>query len=225
MNEQSIHRVIGRAVNYLVHMQSEAGSWEEYDLPIGHSNAWVTAYVGLALAQISRLGLPTQALLAAQHAATWLVNKRSYAAGWGYNDKTGPDANSTAYVLLLLKALGFPCLTKDVDWLLACWQPNGGCSTYVGLTAWGVAHPDVTPVAFCALPSKYQRQLRPVVSRYLATSRHPDGTWPAYWWRTCHYSTYLNLSLGQKLGLVDFPRLLINTKDPTPFIRPLIWHL
>src|SRR5450432_1013136 len=31
-------------------------------------------------------------------------------------------------------------------------------------------------------------------------ARSSDGTWPSYWWRACHYSTYWNLRALRALG-------------------------
>jgi hypothetical protein len=64
-----------------------------------------------------------------------------------------------------------------------------------------MAHPDVTPVAFRALSSEQRYRLRPTLIRYLARTREGDGTWPAYWWRARHYSTFHNARLARDLGV------------------------
>src|SRR5262249_15294255 len=155
-------------------------------LPVGASDAWVTAYVGWTLARMpggdERGG--------ARRAANWLLDTRSYAAGWGYNGRTGADADSTAWALLLFRALGLQSEARDQDWLVGCWRPEGGFATYNRRDAWGVAHPDVSPVAFLALLPDRAAALRPSFLAYTLRNRLPNGTWPAYWWRTGHYSTY-----------------------------------
>src|SRR5439155_3557774 len=41
---------------------------------------------------------------------------------------------------------------------------------------------------------------RPMLLRYVIRNRRADGSWPAFWWRSCKYSTYWNLHLLQFLG-------------------------
>jgi hypothetical protein len=182
---------------YLLRRQHADGHWEDYELPTGRSDAWVTAYVGLALTGVDGHG-PCSA---AGRAATWLAENRVYPAGWGYNATTGPDADSTGYALRLLQATGDGGKPDDERWLLDRWQPDGGFATYDGPGGWGMAHPDVTPVAFTALSCGSRQRLRPALKRAMLASRDSDGTWPAYWWRTRHYSTYLNGGLAQSMGL------------------------
>ena len=186
---------------YLLGRQHADGGWEDYDLPTGSSDAWVTAYVGVALMDVARFGLDSRAADAGRRGATWLSRNRASSAGWGYNAATGPDAHSTGYALRLLRAAGGGHRPEDEAWLLAHWRPNRGFATYDGPDGWGLAHPDVTPVAFAALSGAAQDRLRAELSGALSASRDADGTWPAYWWRTRHYSTYVNNRLAESLGL------------------------
>jgi len=192
---------IDAGVDYLLSTQYGDGHWEDFDLPVGRADAWVTAYVGLALQTVHRYRAHGCALSAAVRAAAWLCRGRSYPAGWGYNGITGPDADSTAYSLHLLRAVGHTVRDEDVQWLIGRWQPSGGFATYDRPDSWGMAHPDVTPAVFRALPPALQRGLLPGVMQYLLRTRDPDGTWPAYWWRTRHYSTFLNHRLARDLGM------------------------
>jgi hypothetical protein len=132
---------------------------------------------------------------AAQRAACWLIATRPFPVGWGFNASTGPDADSTAHVLLLLKGVGFSHDEKDVAWLFRRWQSDGGFATYDRSDAWGESHPDVTPVAYRALPAQCQRALLKDLIDFLRRTRRADCTWPAYWWRNSHYSTFHNLEL------------------------------
>lgn len=197
----NVYQAIESGVGYLLKRQFADGHWEDYQLPVGRSDAWITSYVGLSLIGLARLSLHIDAGRAAARAASWLDQHRPYPSGWGYNATTGPDADSTGYALRLLGDTGHPLTPSDERWLLARWQPGGGFSTYAGPDGWGVAHPDVTPVAFFALSPDARRQLAPNLVRYLVASRDNDGTWPSYWWRTRHYSTYLNNRLARRLGL------------------------
>lgn len=189
------------AARFLIDRQSPDGWWRDYDdLPVGPSDGWVTAYVGRALAAAAAAGVAAAAGPAAQRAAAWLRDVRPYPAGWGYNACSGPDADSTAHALALLRECRIAADVADVAWLRARFRVNGGCATYDRRDAWGVAHIDVTPVAFLALPAAVQAELAGGVRRFIETCRGRDGGWPAYWWRSGHYSTYWNLRALGALG-------------------------
>lgn len=193
----SVQSAVEMALRYLVSRQHADGHWSDYELPMGASDAWVTAYVGLALVAVEHEHEAARS--AAARAGDWLSGGRQYAAGWGYNGRTGPDSDSTAHALLLLGALGMPRRHADIDWLEQRWHPSGGFSTYSGPGAWGLPHPDVTPLAFLALPEATQRHLRAPLLEYMSRERRSDGTWGAYWWRRCHYSTYWNSLVLQRV--------------------------
>jgi hypothetical protein len=190
----TVHVAAARAARFLIGHQSPEGWWRDYDdLPVGASDGWVTAYAGRALAGAALSGIEPAAAASARRAAAWLRDVRAYPAGWGYNARTGPDADSTAHAIALLRACEMPVAPADVAWLRARFRANGGCATYDRQDAWGVAHIDVTPVAFLALPDAARMEIASGVRGFIETCRDADGTWPAYWWRTCHYSTYWNL--------------------------------
>jgi squalene cyclase len=192
------------AADYLIRLQ-EADHWEEFSLPVGRSDAWVTAYVGLALAAAGRHGIHADANPAARRAASWLISNRAYPRGWGYNANTGPDADSTAHAITLLRGMGGDVPQGDTDLLLEHWRPEGGFATFQQATAWGTVHPDVTPVAYLALAPRDRMGLHTPLLEYVKGGRTVDGTWPSYWWRSGHYSTYWNLRLLQQLALEDLP--------------------
>jgi hypothetical protein len=212
---------IERGVEYLLSCQFADGHWEDYELPVGRSDAWITGYVGLALVNVERYGFHARSEQAVRRAASWLFENRSYSAGWGYNAITGPDADSTGYALQLLNKVGYTITNKDEEWLLARWQPDGGFSTYEGQGAWGKAHPDVTPVAFMALPPCLRLQLGSELFCYLLKTRDIDGTWPSYWWRTRHYSTYLSNCLIQTLGFETTPMLPVVTLEESRAVHSI----
>jgi squalene cyclase len=160
----------------------------------------VTAYVGRALAEAGARGPWSEAAEAARRAATWLRDVRAQRAGWGYNARSGADVDSTAHALLLLRAVGAPVEPRDVGWLRAHLRGRGGFATYDRRDAWGVAHPDVTPVALLALLPERQEGLAERVRQFILRQRAPDGSWPAYWWRGRQYSTYWNLRALHALG-------------------------
>ncbi|MGD9934344.1 MAG: hypothetical protein AB7T37_11575 [Dehalococcoidia bacterium] len=177
------------AAGYLLAGQAADGHWSDYQLPVGESDAWVTAYVAVALTRL-RVQQAAGVGAAVQAAVRWLIANPAHPAGWGYNAATGPDADTTAHVLHLLKAASTPHdVRADETWLLGMWRPAGGFATYPRDDAWGRPHPDVTPVAFLALSEPARRALRPAVVEVLSASRDEFGGWPSYWWRTAHYAT------------------------------------
>lgn len=188
------------AVGCLEDLQRGDGRWVDYELPVGASDQWVTAYVGAALARLGRALDHGRALAAAGAAADWLMGQRTYRAGWGYNGLTGPDADSTAMALSLLAELGREVRDQDRRFLLHLWRVDG-VATFPGPGAWGRCHWDVTPWAYLALTRSDRSRLRRDFLRGLRENRGPDGLWRAYWWRTPLYSTFLTLEALGELGL------------------------
>ncbi len=189
---------LSAAVAYLLSHQADDGHWQDYRLPVGCSDAWVTGYVGVALAESDHSAAVRRRTAAA---ADWLEKQRPYPHGWGYNRSTGSDADSSAFALTLLRLAGKTPLPSDVAWLRQRWHRDGGFATYARDDAWGAPHNDVTPAAFLALAPADQMALRDDVLEVLARERGKDGTWPSYWWRTSHYATWWSLRLLRALGV------------------------
>ncbi len=208
--KETVRTALASGINYLLGCQAEDGRWEDYRLPTGASDAWVTAYVGFVLLRVTEPGIVQDARAAARQAARWLSLHRPYPAGWGYNGITGPDTDSTALGLRLLKGAGQLTHPGDEEWLRARWQPGGGFATYTGPAAWGIAHVDVTPDAYLALGATGQEELRDELITYLLHRRLPNGTWPAYWWRSNLYSTRACLEL---LVALDARDVLVEIED------------
>jgi hypothetical protein len=205
-----------RAAGSLTRRQQHAGHWRDYDIrdqltlrestPIGPSDQWVTAYTGLALAEASRL-CGDEFRAAAERACDWLQARRNYAAGWGFNGRTGPDVDSTAHALLLLRRCGRPIAANDIRFLLWGAHRDGGFATFPnGPGRWGAPHADVTGPALLALPPEYREEHLSAAGRFLRECRGADGFWPSYWWKTPYYGTYFALCADRVLGLgIDEP--------------------
>lgn len=198
-----IQAAIVDGVNYLCQIQQDDGRWVDYQLPVGAADQWVTAYVGFALAQYGLQHHCPVALSAARRAAAWLCESRSYPVGWGYNALTGPDADSTALVLALLRELGWTIQPKDQAFLKHQWRSEGGLATYEGPRAWGTVHWDVTPWGYLGLSMADQQQLRQSFLQGLVANRMEGSMWRSYWWRNPYYSTLLTLEVLQVLELPE----------------------
>lgn len=215
----SVSYAITRALKYLLSHQQVDGHWEEYALPVGKSDAWVTGYIGNAVAEAASLATFGRFMQSSVQAAEWLNSNRSYPLGWGYNGITGADADSTAWAIRLLRAVRKAVKDSDIAFLSSKLRPDSGFATYDGPGFWGVAHPDVSANVFMSLPAVQQKAIKQQIVGYTVNSRLADGTWPAYWWRTCHYSTLLNLELFAYLGLQDEFHLPVVQDDETQGIH------
>jgi hypothetical protein len=189
----------GACAEFILRHQSGEGSWTDWALPPGPSDYWTTAYIG---ARLSGLPRPFRSRTgpAVRAAAHWLARQEGDGGGWGYNDKVGCDADSTANAILFLAREGFTVKARSYERLLGFQRPDGGFSTYPwdeGLGSWGGSHPDVSAVAAQALlpllgsDSDVLRR----ATGYVVKQRDPAGIWNSFWWPSPLYATEASLSL------------------------------
>jgi hypothetical protein len=180
-----------RGLKAVMNAQRKDGVWSDFNIPrMGPSDAWVTAHVGLRLATLphpfSRL-VPRKEL---EEAGRFLHS--CWRNGWGYNQRSPIDADSTAHGCLFLRAIGANVPSNLPDVLLGFQQLDGGISTFVSQgdlsskTSWCISHPDVTPVVLRSLipfchDSRIKEAVRRAAKRMLS-DRLADGSWPAFWW-------------------------------------------
>lgn len=211
-------------VRYLLGRQGDDGGWEDYHgLPVGPATEWVTAFVAAALFDAGGPG----ARAAAARATARLLAVRPGGEGWGYSATTGPDADSTAWALIALRGAGRAAPAGAVAFLGSLHRRDGGFSTYPRDDGWGRSHPDVTPLVVLALPEPERSAVADEAARFALCAAHPDGTWPAYWWRGRHYSTYWNRVM---LAALDrpAPRLATASDEPSRTVETafdLAWVL
>ncbi|WP_106398933.1 prenyltransferase/squalene oxidase repeat-containing protein [Actinocorallia populi] len=199
-------RAIERGVRFLLTARSPEGTWRDFQLLPGVSDSWVTAYVTSCLL----CALPDTTDAAGSRSILgvsrdWLCQAMRADGGWAYNDCCPVDSDSTAHAVLSLSEGGVPVPDICYERLLTFQKADGGFATFDPRTrhdAWGISHPDVTPVVLRALltrlplsDSRIQRGLRYVVSRL-----QPSGLWPSYWWTTALYSTSVNVRLLEQTG-------------------------
>lgn len=194
---------VERGLEYLRVSQANAGFWSDWQLPPGESKMWTTAYIGYRLSSIPPWydALIDEPLTRAQ---AWLrASKFPDASGWGYSEKTGPDADSTALALLFLRKRGGD--PADGAALHAYQQTDGGFSTYTpteSYGAWVQSHAEVTATALLALlPTPFSRTRGMAAGmRYLQEHRRADGLWNSYWWVSCLYATQAALVILHAAG-------------------------
>ncbi|MEI8668604.1 hypothetical protein P4S65_10070 [Pseudoalteromonas sp. B131b] len=201
-SQDETRAAIDDAIDYLIGLQQQNGLWSDYKLPVGESTEWITGYVGLALARAGNQLNHSKALKAAINAAQWLIKKRAYHAGWGYNHTTGADADSSAMAMALLRELKLPIDKQDHDFIVDHWDHELGLATYKEANAWGDAHWDVTPVGYLILPEKEQLSFKPAFMQGLKHNHTAQGFYRSYWWRTPFYSTFQTLEVLEQLNLL-----------------------
>jgi prenyltransferase beta subunit len=148
---------IRKGVQFLIKMQSPDGAWRDFALEPGESDSWVTAYVGGCLSRVL-LELTTPGHdEALNRAIQWLRGVMRAGGGWGYNGNCPVDSDSTALSVLLLSCSENSLPEMCYDRLLEFQRTDGGFATFERrdpANAWGVSHPDVSPVVLHALLTK-----------------------------------------------------------------------
>ncbi|MET0403489.1 MAG: prenyltransferase/squalene oxidase repeat-containing protein [Cystobacter sp.] len=188
---------ISAALGFLLSARDERGTWKDFLLPAGHSDLWVTAFVGEVLAGVSE----PRARDAADAAWRFLEAEAVSSGGWGYNARVPGDGDSTLWSLRLAQALGL----ESSERARAAWRfleqhlrEDGGLSTYaeadpvreyIGLPpvfpfrGWTQSHVCVSAAGANLLA------FRPRLHDYLVQKQAEDGRWPAYWWFEDEYAT------------------------------------
>jgi hypothetical protein len=167
-------------VRFLIDARRD-GHWTDFSLPVGRSDAWVTAYVLARLGELDparRSGFEAEI----EGSVDWLAAARSAGGGWGYNDMAGEDADSTAWAILALRRHGRPVPVDALRTIERCCAPDGMVATYHAGSSlgagWTSPAPDVSAVALQALGTPPHLVLAGLLARWI----QPDGLLPAYWW-------------------------------------------
>jgi hypothetical protein len=207
---QALRRGLTASVNYLLRLQAPTGAWTDFWLPVGASDAWATAFVGLGLHAASESHLldpqvREAALAGSRRAAAWLLAQPRSNGGWGYNGQVAADADSTAHCLSLLAHLGVPAPREAIAFLLAS-RTVSGFRTYAFPNpqhAWTHPCSDVTAAALRALFDLgrfSQAELAAEWVNLLGTAQGLDGLWNGYWWISPSYPTGLVLEVWAQAG-------------------------
>lgn len=183
-------------IAYLVASQRADGMWHDYHaMPIGAATEWVTGFVTAALAETAR----ELARDAVDRGVEALLAARPSASSWGFNASVAADADSTAWAIHALRGAGATVPREAIAFMRGLQRRDGGFATYARDDAWGKSHPDVTPVVALALAAEEPELVHRALAYALAHA-DADGTWPAYWWRGRHYSSYWNRRLLAAYG-------------------------
>ena len=195
-----VAEAIRRGSGYLVSKQDPDGFWRDFALLPGASSTWVTACVAYSLVEQSPPGAQAQALASAAEA----VQAVHGPAGWGYNQKVAPDADTTAWVIRWFRKAGAALPIDPVSCLQVYLGTNGGARTFLNQPRygrWAVEHVDVTPVVGLALveagaPTLLLGRLR----EWILAKRNSDGVWNSFWWTFDAYATARNVEFLVRSG-------------------------
>lgn len=194
------------AIAAVVAAQGDDGAWTDFEIAgMGASGPWVTAAVGLRLAELPPAFRDDAVRRAVDRAVGYLDAEPT----WSYNHKAPADADTIAHALLLLGAHG---RTRDgaVDQLLAFQTLDGGFSTFApgargaAYASWSMSHPDVTPVVVRALaPHRARPDVAAALARALErrAADRAGGRWPAFWWGLDWYTAAMWARAAGELGL------------------------
>ncbi len=200
---------LARGVAYLLAAQEPDGSWWDFWLPIGASDAWVTAYTALALLDAAAgphlpAAARTRARQAAAQAAAWLLRQFTPARpGWGYNATTPVDADSTAHVISLLARLGLEVPAAALATLRRAAAAGAGYRTYQHAGNWSAPAADISAAALRALHDAGELDAAALCAEWqtlLGPHQAADGWWQGYWWLSSAYTTGLVLDLWARAG-------------------------
>jgi hypothetical protein len=226
-----VRSAIDRASRYIVEMQASNGAWPDFNLEVGRSDTWTTAYVGWCLFETEGTVSATERRYlraALEQAAQFLKESRRADGSWGYNKRVPSDSDSTSWAALFLTSMG-SAPGSETDRILQTFaRRDGGFATYnagasdtAAASAWTRSHPDVTPLVVRALAPSATREK---ALAFIASQRTDDGLWNSYWYRTPLYATLHNLAALAAAGRPAMPPavpILAAAADRDPFDRAL----
>ncbi len=217
---------IRAGIQYLAQTQDQEGYWTDFWLTQGTSDAWVTAYTGRLMWESAEYLDELSANIArncAGRAVDWLLKQDRLSGGWGYNGTVAADADSTAWVVMLLAALDRDIPSDSLEFLEQHQVGQGLFRTYLFSAdhAWSQACVDVSLTAAMALITSRKWSLsqgRAYWEKVIAPLQNFDGTFTGYWWVHHHFPTFLARRLWQQLGCpvlrYEWPKL----KSSAPFL-------
>jgi len=197
-------------LDFLLEGQGDDGTFQDFNLPVGPAEAWVTA-------MIARLMLVTQRTTtrsAARKAADSLQSM-SRVGRWSYSQTVEPDCDSTSWVKLLFDQFKPDVYHADLQFIRSHQKDKGGFATYLADDAWGDAHSCVTPVAMLALECENSRDT--TAYNWLHQQCNEAGVFRGYWWVSAYYPTLMAYTLLRRapqplqvdsVALLQTPELL-----------------
>lgn len=186
---------IERGLFFLTNNQEPNGSFIDFELPPGPSNAWVTGFVAVAIHETAEL-MSIQCEETIQSSAKALISSMR-PGGWGYNDNTATDADSTSFAIRAILRAGYSVPRSSEILLKPYIDENGHGHTFLNpdkMGNWADCHADVTASIGLALKeANVSKSLRNLVINACLEARNTHGIWIGYWWHQPCYATWINL--------------------------------
>lgn len=211
---ERIAAAMAGGIAFLFARRGENGLWRDFLTPAGEASTWPSAYVGAAL----RLaGVDRDAV---QRTADAIALCQKPDGGWGYNEGTPSDADSTSWAVLFLSRMqghdsachsAYRCLVRHqrLSGGVATYAESGPIRQYMGLGRWmpfrGWCRPqiEVSAVAgraFAALPHEGSRASALAAWRFVRSQQNDSGSWNSYWWVLPHVATHQAVALALSVG-------------------------
>lgn len=196
----AILECIDRAADGLASRQAPDGFWRDYWLKPGASEDWVTACCIVALAREPASSMHVEAARVAGRA----LHSAGRPGGWGYNRDTVADADSSAWALRSLAALGYVSRGTAEALLRTYLDANARARTFLPPEQagnWGLPHADVTPlVGIALLAIEGSTPLSTRVRAAVLADQAADGAWRSFWWAGDAYATARSLEFLRLSG-------------------------
>lgn len=195
-NRSEVRHAIARGLRFLRRHQDQDGHFRDYELEPGRSDAWVTAYTGLALS------LGRRRCASATRAADALLRTRRE-PGWGYNSRTACDADSTSWSIRFLARMNALDGIAVAPLLARYATPADTFRTYSSperFGTWAGEHDEVTPLAGLAFVAAREHAFAARVRDAVLRTWRTKGEWAPYWWAMAAYASAQNLEFLAATG-------------------------
>lgn len=214
---ERIVAAMASGIAFLLARRDDNGLWRDFLTPAGEASTWPSAYIGSAL-QLAGADRDAVELTAD---AIALCQKPD--GGWGYNEDTPSDADSTSWAVLFLSRMqghdsachsALRCLVRHqrLSGGVATYAEPGPIRQYMGLGHWmpfrGWCRPqiEVTAVAgraFAALAHEVSGANARAAWRFVRSRQNESGSWNSYWWVSPHVATHQAVALALSMGDLD----------------------
>lgn len=205
------HRAIAAAASYLARSADQRGLWSDFRTSAGFSIDWVSGYIACAM---SESGVAHDVVT---KTASALASRQRRCGGWGFNEDTPGDCDSTSWVVMPLARTSTTFNREAaVSYLLRHQDPQtGGFVTYCPLDGIdkfiGMAAPNWSQPCECvssaavraliALGLAPDRTELARAKKYVALRQLASGLWHSYWWSGDAYATYQSQLAMAAIGL------------------------
>lgn len=146
LSKRSLTDAISACLRWLL-----LSGWNGCDTLAPRPNLWVTGCVLARLAEVSSLYLPEDLNIRIEQALAFLERSQLPGSGWSPDGCKPPDAFTTSWAIIGLRAHRRRIPRAAIDLLLACRQSNGGFKAYPATQSGGGENPSCPEITVTAL--------------------------------------------------------------------------